>query len=425
MRRLIAGLAALTAISFSPAAHAQLLPPVPTLTGTLTTLGSSGPTEFGAPVTLTSATSTLLGAPVPTGTVDFLTGATVLCADVPVVAGAAQCVTDDLPASPLVGHLVEARYEAAGALPSSGTVLQKVTGIVAALPRTITYGDPPPTDLVATVMGATGVPFCSVTGTAKAAGTYDDAIVCSAGGLEELGLLLKFVPADLTIARAPLTLTADPVTMTAGQALPAVTATATGLVAGDTLATAVSNLRCSGPSPLPAGAGTYAGALTCLADSLNYAVTFVPGTLTVLAPVLDGTGTGTGGGAGGGGSTTGGSTSTTTNTTNNVTNVGISGGGGGTAAPRAPTVSLLTKKLKRTKRVRLKLSSTGPVGRLELTLKRDGKSVARGSLGVLSGPGGATLKAARKLKKGLYTLQATWFDGLGRPGKKRFSVRVR
>ncbi len=149
-----------------------------------------------------------------------------------------------------------------------------------------------------------------------------------------------------------------------------------------------------------------------MADSLNYAITFVPGTLTVLASTVGGLPGGSGNGGGSG---------TTTNTTNNVTNVGIIGGGGGTTTAPKVTLSLLTKKVKRAKKATLKLRSSGAISSLKLVLKRDGKTVGKGSLATLNGAGSVTLKASKKLKKGLYTLQATWAGG----GKKRFNLRVR
>jgi hypothetical protein len=311
-------------------------------------------------------------------------------------------------------HSLLASY--GSALPSTPTahLVGKAPLTVTADPKTITYGQPLPTDLTTTVTGTgsgllTGTAACVLSGAPTAAGTYDDAITCTAGTLDVANFAFTFLPGDLTIEKASATVTANPITMTAGEALPAVTGTVTGLLGTDTL-----NVTCAGPSPLPTAPGTYPGALTCLADALNYAITLVPGALTVLAPVLGPIIGGTGGGTGGGG--------TTTNTTNNVTNVGIVGGsGGGAVKPKAPTLSLLTKKLKRTRKARLKLRSTGAITKLKLALKRNGKTVGKGSIAALNGNGSVTVKASKKLKKGLYTLQATWAGG----GKKRFSIRVR
>lgn len=53
--------------------------------------------------------------------------------------GIARCATDDLPASPVLGHLIVARYDAGvlGASGTDGTLLQKVAAAVTAPSRTI------------------------------------------------------------------------------------------------------------------------------------------------------------------------------------------------------------------------------------------------------------------------------------------------
>jgi hypothetical protein len=238
------------------------------------------------------------------------------------------------------------------------------------------------------------------------------------GDLNHLAAAL--VQQILTIAKAPLTLTASPITITSGDALPAPAGTLTGFVNGENLGTSgiTGAAACAGPTPLPTAAGAYSGAITCLAGTLaalNYAITsLVPGLLTILAavvPEIPGTGGTTGG-------------SNTTNTTN-VTNVGITGGGTGAKTPAAPTLLLLTPTVKPVKRVKLKLHSSGEMKLLAVALKRNGKSLARGALASLDGNGTVTLKAARKLKKGVYTLEATWVDAAGRKGKRRFNIRVR
>ena len=407
MRRTLVVLTVL--LSFPGAAPAQLP------AGPVVSILAPASSSFGETVTLTS-TVLLAGVPVTAGTVvfsDAIPGGGVVCEDRPLDAqGVATCQVT--PAAGL--HSFVASY--AGALPSLPALhsVSKALVTITAAPRTITYGQGLPTDLTATASGAgagliTGTPACAIAGAPANAGTYDDAIACTAGTLDVANFLLDFEPGDLTIARAPATVTANPVTMTAGQALPAVTSTVSGLIGGDTL-----DVACTGPSPPPAEPGAYPGALTCLAESLNYAITLVPGTLTVVAAALPIPGTPGGGGAGGGGS------STTNHSTTNVTNVGIAGGNPVQPPPAVkPSLSLLTKKLKRSRRARLRLRSTGAVSALNLVLKRDGRSVGRASLAALNGDVTVTVRAARKLKKGVYTLLATWAGG----GKKRFNVRVR
>ena len=416
MRSALAAIAVL--FVFPGAASAQVLPPIDLLS--TTTLASTGPERVGETLRLTAAV-TSLGVPVTGGTVDFLEAPnTVLCDDVPVVTGSASC--DVVPATSGLHSYVAQYNGTAGTLGSVSMPLaktiEKTPVTVTALPRSITYGEALPTDLTATVSGAAaGTPACAIPGAPVNAGAYDDAIVCTAGTLDLTHFAGTFVPGDLTIAKAPLTLTAADATMKAGGALTGLSGTLSGFVKGETLATSgVSGAtRCAGPDPLPATPGVYPGAINCVAGSfsaVNYVVEdLVPGTLTVLAstlpiPVVGGPDGATG-------------PTTTTNTTNNVTNVGIVGGQA-PAAPKAATLSLLTKKVKRAKKARLKLRSTGALSGLKLALKRNGKTVAKGTLAALDGDGSVTVKASKKLKKGLYTLQATWAGG-----KKRFNVRVK
>jgi hypothetical protein len=82
----------------------------------------------------------------------------------------------------------------------------------------------------------------------------------------------------VAVTPAPLTITADDKAMTYGGALPALRATFTGLVNGDTPA-AVSGLRLA-TAPANSHAGGYAITVGGATDS-NYAITLVNGTLTI------------------------------------------------------------------------------------------------------------------------------------------------
>ncbi|MGN6359344.1 MAG: MBG domain-containing protein, partial [Thermomicrobiales bacterium] len=81
----------------------------------------------------------------------------------------------------------------------------------------------------------------------------------------------------LTVTKAPLTVTANDATRVYGDPNPAFTATATGLVNGDTLASI--GITCSSTATPASPVGTYD--ITCAGDPANYAVTFSKGTLTV------------------------------------------------------------------------------------------------------------------------------------------------
>jgi hypothetical protein len=406
MRRVQFALAVVLAALLAVPAAAPALP-LPALT--LTDLQGPASSVFGDAYELT-ATVTTLGVPVTAGTVDFYEIAGPAgCDDVALSAGGVA--TCQVTGSPVGLHTFSALYSGTSLLDTSadGPLVHsvgKAPVTVTAPSRTITYGGALPTDLAPTLTGTaagllTGAPACSITGTPANAGSYADVIVCAAGTLDTASFLLSFVPGDLTIAKAPATVTVNPLTAAAGQALPAVTATVTGLLGADTL-----TLACAGPSPLPTTPGVYPGALTCLADALNYVITLVPATLTILAPPASG-------GAGGGGTTN------TTNTTTNVTNV-VGGSGTATKTPAATTLKLLTTKLKAARKAKLKLRSGGRIDKLTLLLKRNGKTVAKSTLATLNGDGSITLKAKKKLAKGVYTVQASWGAS-----KKRFSIRVR
>jgi hypothetical protein len=128
--------------------------------------------------------------------------------------------------------------------------------------------------------------------------TYNPAngTVLSAGSNQTLSV--TFAPADSTnynsatfsvainVQQAPLTITASNQSMTYGGSLPALTVSYAGFVNGDTAASlstppAVSTTVTSAS---PAGIYTNAISVSGAADP-NYAITCVPGTMTVLAPV--------------------------------------------------------------------------------------------------------------------------------------------
>ena len=95
---------------------------------------------------------------------------------------------------------------------------------------------------------------------------------------------VTLVNGTLTVTKAPLTIKADNQTMTYGGTLPALTATYTGLVNGDTaasLTTPVSLATTAATSPAGAYDITASGA-----TSPNYTISFVSGTLTIAKAAL-------------------------------------------------------------------------------------------------------------------------------------------
>jgi MBG domain-containing protein/VCBS repeat protein len=108
-------------------------------------------------------------------------------------------------------------------------------------------------------------------------------ITAAIGTLAASNYTFTFVNGTLTIGKAILTVTAGSPTITYGQSVPTYTATITGFVNGDTLATAVTGSAGLSTTPAtPSAVGTYpiAAAIGTLAAS-NYTFTFVNGTLTI------------------------------------------------------------------------------------------------------------------------------------------------
>jgi sugar lactone lactonase YvrE len=159
----------------------------------------------------------------------------------------------------------------------------------------ITYGSKAPSltysftgfvngDTTATVQGA---PVLTTTaGPTAAAGIY--AITATQGTLTSPDYTFSFSPAAYTIAKAAVTITANNQTITYGSTPAAATYTVTGLVKGDTAATAITGtpkLVTTVTSNSPVGsypASIAAGALS----AHNYTVVLKPGVITVAPAAL-------------------------------------------------------------------------------------------------------------------------------------------
>ncbi len=165
----------------------------------------------------------------------------------------------------------------------SGTVtVNKATPTLTwATPAAITYG----TALSSTQLDATA----SVAGTlvySPAAGT-----VLSAGSHT---LSVTFTPTDntdyntatamvtLTVNQAALTITASSASMSYGSTPPVITASYSGFVNGDTAASLTTAPTCSTTATSSSAAGTYPSSCSGAVDA-NYKITYVPGTVTVMA----------------------------------------------------------------------------------------------------------------------------------------------
>ena len=116
-------------------------------------------------------------------------------------------------------------------------------------------------------------------------GVYPGALVAS--GAQSKRYVLTYLPGTLTISRAPLVVTADDRGMTYGGVMPELTARYSGFVNGDTASSLTTAASVSSSVKATAGAGVYPGALVASgAQSGNYSITYLPGTLTINRAVL-------------------------------------------------------------------------------------------------------------------------------------------
>lgn len=131
--------------------------------------------------------------------------------------------------------------------------------------------------------GVTGEAALATTADATSAvNTYP--IAAAAGTLASANYAFTFVPGVLAVTKAPLAVTADNASRAYGAANPALSATITGFVNGDTAATAVTGtpaVSTTATATTPAGTVPIAVAVGTLASSNYDFTTFAPGTLTV------------------------------------------------------------------------------------------------------------------------------------------------
>ena len=145
----------------------------------------------------------------------------------------------------------------------------------------MTYGGtlPPLTASYAgLVNGDTSAAISGLTLSTAAATSDVGSYPITASGAADPDYSISYVPGTLTIGQAPLTITADDQTMTYGGAMPALTASYTGLVNGDTSA-AISGLTLS-TAPATSSVRSYPITASGATDP-NYSISYVPGTLTI------------------------------------------------------------------------------------------------------------------------------------------------
>jgi sugar lactone lactonase YvrE len=111
------------------------------------------------------------------------------------------------------------------------------------------------------------------------AGTYTN----SCSGAVDAKYQIIYVTGTLTITPAPLTITANNATSPKGAPIPPLTASYSGFLPGEGPANLTGTLTCKTTATSSSPAGTYP--ITCSGQSsTNYAITYVPGTLTITAP---------------------------------------------------------------------------------------------------------------------------------------------
>jgi len=173
--------------------------------------------------------------------------------------------------------------------------VNKAVLTVTASAASMTYGGELPA-LTSTVTGyvngetwrvVTGAPILStVASKTSPAGVYP--VTSAAGTLSANNYNFVMVNGQLTVSKAVATVAANSQSMTYGAVLPAMTYTVSGLLNGDTVASAISGaaqMTASGGSGSPVGQYTINPALGTLASS-NYSFQFKGGSLTVAKAAL-------------------------------------------------------------------------------------------------------------------------------------------
>lgn len=166
--------------------------------------------------------------------------------------------------------------------------VNKAALTVAADNKTKTYGTANP-PLTATVSGlmpwetpavVSGLTLSTPATDTSPVGTY----AITASGASAANYTISYVAGALTVMPAPLTITAVDKTKVYGGANPALTATYSGLVAGDTEAV-VSNLTLNTSATTTSGVGVYTITASA-ATAANYAISYMAGALTVTSAPL-------------------------------------------------------------------------------------------------------------------------------------------
>ena len=215
-----------------------------------------------------------------------------------VVSGSASLTTTAVAGSGVGGYTITA---AAGSLSASNYSFSFVNGTLMVTPATLTvrtndaskvYGAANPAfsdtitgyvngDTSAVLSGTAGLTTTATSG--SGVGSYT--ITAAAGSLSAGNYSFSFVNGASTVTRAALTITANGQNKVYGSSLPALTASYSGFVNGDTSASLTTAPTLTTTATAASPVGSYGIAVSGAVDA-NYSISYVGGTLMVVPATL-------------------------------------------------------------------------------------------------------------------------------------------
>jgi len=246
---------------------------------------SVGPSVYGRSVTLTATVSPSSGSTAPTGTITFLDGSN----NIGTVALSGAQATLPLSSFAVASHSITATYNGDNLFlgSTSSTLTQTVTPaalIVTTNNASRQYGQANPvfSGTISGIQNGDNVTatYASAATSASPAGTYAivSTLVDSTNKLGNYSVTSN--NGTLTVKPTPLTITANNATKTFNTANPALTWTASGFVNGEGTSVLTPSPTCTTTAVTTSPVGSYP--ITCSgASATNYAISYVPGTLTV------------------------------------------------------------------------------------------------------------------------------------------------
>jgi FtsP/CotA-like multicopper oxidase with cupredoxin domain len=230
-----------------------------------------------------------------TSTAGVVTGSVTLSVDggAPVsqaLAGGAAIFT--LPVPAVGSHTLAASFAAQGTFAASSAtgvlVVNQALLTITASSASIPFGSAIPA-ITPTVVGlvngdtvaSLGALVCS---TAAVLGSPVGSYPANCSGAVNANYLITYVPGSVTITGIPLTITASSASVPFGSAIPAITPSIVGFVNGNTIAN-LGPLVCSATAALGSPVGSYPTSCSGAVNA-NYAISYVPGTVTISAVPL-------------------------------------------------------------------------------------------------------------------------------------------